>query len=699
MHGDDATAGGVRRCARMAEATSHPVNKAAAHTKRRRWPYVLGIIVLAIVIVAVLFRWDWLLPLVESRASAALGRRVTAQHMHVQLGRVTRITFDDVHIANPDGWPGGGDFATAQHLAVSVNAAALIRKRQVIVPVIGLDHPNVDAVQLADGKSNWDLGTSSKSGSKGGGLSPKIGEVQIADGTAHFVDPHLKADFQLAYNTLNEHGAQPGAEAKLHATAKGTYAAQPITGEFTGGTLLSLRDVNHPYPINLQVANGPTHVSLAGTVQDPLSFKGADIKLVLEGPNMELLYPLTGIPVPPTPAYRIAGNIDYDTGSVRFTHAEGKIGRSDIGGDLAVTTAGKPVLTATLASHQVDLQDLAGFIGSTPKSKDEPGATPQERKEAVRAEASPKLIPNTPVSLPKLNALDVHLHYKVEHILGRGQPLDNMVADFDIVDGAVRLHPLSFGIGGGQVTSQIALDEDKGGVHARADVSFQRIPLDKLVSATGAGRGAGVIGGSAVVDGTGKSLAAILAHGNGEVKLYMARGGDLSALLVDLSGLEFGNALLSAIGIPKRAQIECLIADAKMQDGVVRPEPLLLDTSDAVVNVSGDVNLLTEVLGLQIKTKPKHFSIGSLPAPINIAGTFKDPSIRPDATVMAERAGAAVALGVLLTPLAALIPTIQLGTSDAGACSGLTRVEAPVHLPPAAPTRHEPARHLPVRRR
>jgi hypothetical protein len=35
------------------------------------------------------------------------------------------------------------------------------------------------------------------------------------------------------------------------------------------------------------------------------------------------------------------------------------------------------------------------------------------------------------------------------------------------------------------------------------------------------------------------------------MKMAMA-GGDLSALLVDLSGLQFGNALLSALGFPKK---------------------------------------------------------------------------------------------------------------------------------------------------
>ena len=83
------------------------------------------------------------------------------------------------------------------------------------------------------------------------------------------------------------------------------------------------------------------------------------------------------------------------------------------------------------------------------------------------------------------------------------------------------------------------------GVHARADIDFRRLDVDKLLSATGLAHGAGTISGKAVVDGTGRSMAEVLGHGNGEVKLFMGAGGDLSALIVDLSGLQFGNAFLS----------------------------------------------------------------------------------------------------------------------------------------------------------
>jgi uncharacterized protein involved in outer membrane biogenesis len=333
-------------------------------------------------------------------------------------------------------------------------------------------------------------------------------------------------------------------------------------------------------------------------------------------------------------------------------------------------------VTANLQSKLVDLRDLGGFIGA------EPGDPSKGTKRATASNG--RVLPSDPINLPKLNVADVHLKYRASRIQGRSQPLDNMRADLDIVNGAVSLAPLSFGIGRGQITSNIQLDEQNQAVRAKATIDFQRVDVDKLLASTGAARGAGAIGGRAVIEGTGKSMADILGRGNGELKLYMGSGGNVSALLVDLSGLQFGNAVLSALGIPQRATIQCLITDFVLQQGVVDARTFLLDTDEARVGGKGTINLRDETLKLVLETESKHFSIGSLPAPVDITGTLGKPSVLPDLAVVGARAGAAVGLGILLTPLGALLPTIQLGTGEDGACAGLLAgAKAPPSVPPA----------------
>jgi len=653
-----------------------------AETKRRRrWPFVLGGVVLALIVFVAVFQWDWLIPLVNKQASKALGRPVTVAHLHVKLGLVPHIEAEGVTIANPDEWPGGGNFATADKLSVDFDAMAFVRSRAIVIPDIALDHPQVDAQQLADGRANWTLpgsGTNDSASSPAPG--PKIGNLRINDGHAHVVLAKLKSDFNIDVATKD----QAGQPSQIVATATGTYAKQPINAQFTGGALLSLRDESQPYPLNLQVANGPTAISLVGTVKDPLAFAGADLKLDLSGPDMALLLPLTGVAIPSTPPYRITGSLDYGQGRVKFAGMNGKVGSSDLAGDIDVDTApARPVVNAKLQSKLVDPRDLGGFIGAksgdASKGTKRPGAS------------NGRVLPSDPVNLPLLNAADVHLKYQASRIQGRSQPLDNMRADLDIVNGAVSLAPLSFGVGRGQITSNIQLAEQGQGVRAKTTIDFQRVDIDKLLASTGAARGAGVIGGRAVIEGTGKSMAEILGHGNGELKLFMGAGGNVSALLVDLSGLQFGNAVLSALGVPQRTKIQCLITDFVLQQGVVDARTFLLDTDEARIVGKGNVNLRDETLKLVLETDSKHFSVGSLPAPVDITGTLGSPSVLPDLAVVGARAGAAVGLGILLTPLGALLPTIQLGTGEDGACAGLLNgAKTPPSVPAgrgAAPSR------------
>ena len=138
-------------------------------------------------------------------------------------------------------------------------------------------------------------------------------------------------------------------------------------------------------------------------------------------------------------------------------------------------------------------------------------------------------------------------------------------------------------------------------------------------------------------------------------------GGHLSALLVALWGLQFGNALLSALGVPEREQIECFVGVLALRRGLLDFLAMTLQTKDSLINIDGTISLAKEAIDLSLKTDARHFSVGSLPTRLNISGTFRHPDITPGAQA-AARAGAVAGLGALFAPLA-LLPTVQFGTS------------------------------------
>jgi AsmA family protein len=646
---------------------------------------LVAIPVVAIAALLAFWNWDWLIPIVQGRASSMLGREVTIEHLHVQLGRVTTVSADDVRIANPAGFP-EGDFARIGRLSVQADVIAYIRSREIVLPEIALERPEVQALQTADGKNNYTLAL-------GGEPTAKIGEIRISDGQAHVVIPTLKADFALRIATREAPAAAPGTQttdSQIVADAKGTYAGQPVTGQLVGGALLSLRDAQHPYPIDLKLANGATHVRLTGTLTDPLTFGGADLKLELSGPDMRDLYHLTGIPIPETPAYRVSGQLDYADHKFRFRDFRGVVGSSDLRGTIEEDPGQeRPMVTADLASTKVDLADLGGFVGTTPGRQSTANQSAAQKRELARTEASPKLMPDTPISLPKLRAADVNLRYRGEHILGRSVPLDNLVVNLSIINGKIALEPISFGVGRGRIAGTAALDGSGDVIRTKAAVDFEHVDVARLMAATHMFGGAGAIGGHADIVTSGNSLAQMLGNGDGGVRLLMI-GGDLSALLVDLSGLELGNALLSALDLPQRTPVECMIADFSLQKGLLNTRTLLLVTKEANVHGTGSINLRNETIDYKLNTKAAHFSIGSLHAPIDIKGPLKSPSIRPEVGELAVRGGLAGALAVVVPPLA-ILPTIEFGQDESRECAARISSVGRSERAKAAPAAPAPA--------
>ena len=630
---------------------------------------IVAAVLLLIVVLIWFWNWDWFIPIVDAQAGSAIGRKVTIQHLHVRLGRITEVVATGITISNPDGFNATGEFATADRLVVDADVGAYIGHQTVVLPVIEVDHP-VASVRQVGVENNYTLHFAKGNPNAKPSAPPRIGELVINDGEASVVMPAYKTDFDLTIQT------RPSADPsfiqgdELDVGAHGTYDGAPITGTFIGGALLSLRDAANPYPVDLHVANGSSHAALEGTIEDPARFAGAHLRLEFDGQNMADLYQLTGVPIPATPPYKVTGNLVYAGHAFRFENIAGTLGSSDLEGSIAETTpadGGKRLVTADLASRRVDLTDLAGFLGATPGKTTTPGQNAATKAAQARADEKPNLIPDTPINLPKIDAANVEFHYRGEKIINKDAPLDNVVIALSIENGRISAHPVSFGVGGGSIVIYLDLRPVDGVIHADANVDFRRIPLGRLMKATQAFAGSGVIGGTARVEGTGNSMAAILGHGNGGLQLFMNQGGSVSALLVDLAGLQVGDAALSALGIPDQTQIQCIVSDFSLQDGVVDTKAFLVASKEANILGGGTINLENEKLNLALKTEATHFQVGSLRTPIDFGGTMKRPSVLPAAGPLAAKAGAAVGLGILFPPLA-LLPTIRLGLGDKNAC-------------------------------
>jgi uncharacterized protein involved in outer membrane biogenesis len=631
-------------------------------TRRSRtwWTVLAGVAALGLVAV-LLFDWNWLKPIVEAQASRYLDRPVHITRLDVKLARRPLVIVDGFTVENAPGFA-EGQLAEVQRMAFTVDVGQRLRHGRWVFPDMTLEKPVIRFERNAEGAPNWRFRERDES------TEPQIGRLIVTDGQIRVINPQLKTDIEMTIHTEQGQGGEP----EVVVAGSGRYAATPTKIAIRGGSLLSLREENIRYPVKVDWQIGDTRVLLDGTVNNPASFSGLDGQLDLRGRDLADLYLVFGIPLPPTAPYHLSGRIVYGDHLIWFEKFQGTAGKSDLSGTVSFDTRGERLLmSGELASKKLELDDLAGFVGADPDDSKKPAAGTQKRKVAAKSRNDGLVLPNDPIDLAKLSEMDAHVTYKAQRVEADYMPLDNLSAKLDLVNGRFRLTPLNFGIGKGVISMIVDVDARAKPAKVAIDADFRGVDLNRIMRKTKMFEGAGRIGGRIKVAGRGQSAHEVMSSGDGSVALAMG-GGRISAVLTELAGLD----LLEALGFTltdkdRQFAIRCMVVEAPLEKGSLITRTLVLDTSDTNIVGSASVNFRDESIKGRLEPSPKDVSVLSLRAPINLGGTLANPSAKPDMAVAGGKAAAAIGLGALLGPLAALIPTIELGLGKDSDCAGL----------------------------
>ena len=146
-------------------------------------------------------------------------------------------------------------------------------------------------------------------------------------------------------------------------------------------------------------------------------------------------------------------------------------------------------------------------------------------------------------------------------------------------------------------------------------------------------------------------------------------GGQMSDLMLRLANLDLANSLVAMAKGNQPIPVRCLVADFRAENGVLVPDPLVLDTEHTLVTGTGRIALSDEQLDLRIVAQPKDGSVLALRGPIVVHGTMAKPTVRPEIGNVLVRTGAAVLLGIVATPAAAILPFLETGKPVQADCA------------------------------
>ncbi|MGK6307934.1 AsmA family protein [Variovorax sp. DT-64] len=642
---------------------------------------------LALIVLAILFDWNWFRRPLERYISGKTERVFRISDLDVSLSLTPTIRMREVFFGNPD-WSKEEAMARIEKLEFSVSLRDLPDK--ILVPRVALTRPDLLFERLKDERKNWKLGEPSDT-------SPsklRISTLSVDHGRLRYIDHGEPFQIEIQGSTFD-----PASQAKVkdadapprnvrYSTQyafKGKYHDATFSGTALTGEVLSFQESGVPFPVKGNLVAGTTKLEVEGTVADAADISAIDTRLRIEGQTLANLYPFLLLPLPASPPYQLQGHLVLKGNRYTMEDLRGKIGSTDVTGTGAyVEKEPRPLLTAKLHSKLLNMADLGPMVGiETKATGGKPRLSQAETRSRPAAAAKHKavnpnhILPSGSFDGSRLQKIDAEVTLDATKlIVPEALPLESLRASLRLYDAMLELKPVEFGFAGGAIVSHIRLDAREPTIRSDVQINLQRVRLDRLMpKQKRIAQAAGFVGGTLQLKGTGNSIADAAAKADGRIVLTIANG-RISNLIDAATSLHGGKVLQLLVGGDREIAVNCggVAFDVKQGRGVATL--LVVDTEQTQIVGGGGFDLARETFDVTVAPRPKQPGILSLRTPVRLFGTFKEPDFELEKGPLVARAGGALALAATV-PLAALLPLLETGPGLETNCASVQRQVAP----------------------
>ena len=675
-------------CVGLASGT--PVVRDIAVQIRRAWwkrpSVIIGGVLIALLAgllaAASITNWNPMRGLVGRQASRMAGRTIQIHgdlRVHL-LSWTPSATADDLQVGSSNGT--AGDLARIGRLGVQVRLLPLLTGR-VELPLIDLERPDIHAVRDASGRANW-----RSAGARTPTKLPPIQHFVINNGHLHLMDQQRRLVIDAGIQSSETLGQ--GGQGSFLLSGLGSLNRTPFSLRLSGGPLIHVR-INRPYLFDADLRAGGTHVLAKGVLPHPFDFGQVRTSLAVTGPDMADLYLLTGVAFPNTPPYSVNGELVRDGLRYDFSPIRGRVGHSDLQGRVQVDhSSGRPFVRADLRSRSLTLNDLGATVGAPPADAPK---TALQQAEVARLAAQQRLLPNVTLDVSRIRSTDAVVQYQADSVIAaRNLPFRRVKMKVTLDHGVLTADPLSFRFPSGELTGRVRVDARTDVPKDELDLKLSQVRLGDFFK-TSPPPVDGIVQARAKLAGRGSSVHEVAATANGTIAIIVPHG-QVRRTLGELLGINVTKALgLLLANDQSQMGVRCAVVDFGARDGVLTADQMIFDSDTVLTTGKGTVNLKDEALDLTLTGKPKHFRLVRLQAPITIGGHLKSPKLglKPGAAPL--QAAAAVALGALLSPLAAVLPFVDPGLAHNADCTGAegaakTTAAKPAPMPPSSAASH-----------
>ena len=558
------------------------------------------------------------------------------------------VIAERLKIGNP-AWMPAGNTAEIGKLTLAVSLPWF--GRPYAVENLEMDRATLHLSRDADGHSNW---RRNPPGIRGSGGLPIIRSFSMPEARIELDDARRHLQFQGTVSVRAADAA--GALRPLRIEGQGELNGRPANFEIEGAPLATANRAT-PYHFTFTERSGDSHLSGSGFLPRPFDFTELETAFEASGGDLKDLYFLTGVTLVHTGSYHLSGNLSRHGRISRFSELVMTSGKSDVRGSVSIETSkGRPDFRAALNSQLLRLADIgARAADGSPDARTDP----------------PLLLSDASLKPSTIRLSDGVVDFHAHRIEGTHLSLEAVTAKLVIKKGVLVLAPLTGNLLEGKLTALVKLDANTDNPAADVDLKITDLQLARFFHKAAAEPAMeGLLRFRVILKGHGSSVHQVAASANGTVTAILPHG-SLRAALAELTGIDLRGLGLLLAKSERQTAVHCAVASFRADEGTLKAQSLVLDTDAVLITGDGSVRLDSESVDLVLHGHPKGLRLMRLRAPVLVRGTLAHPVPAIQVRNAAAQTAEAVALGLVLTPLASILAFVDPGLAKDADCATL----------------------------
>ena len=536
--------------------------------------------------------FDHFMQTLTSQIEENTGRNFVVGEAALELSLNPEIELKDVSLSNAE-WGSRKQMVMADSLVIKLNLLSLLFG-EILFDEIRFVAPVFHLETNAQGRGNWEF------------LDVRlpimsVDHIEVNKGQVSYQDGMTGRKTGLNIDDLN---LQKLSESDLqNVEIKAKYLDHFVKINGRTGSLKNWLE-NVPFILDININSTDAQASVKGEINQPINFKGLNIKINIEAETLSSFSWLADLNFPPVGPVALGARLSDQKNGYKLDDFSADIGGSNVSGPVEIiTTKTQPMVTAKLTASDFDTADFKDNVNGDMTQNSEEGSQDQAKQDDPFPIFSSKALP-----LGALKQVDADISLSAKNSTMFAIPVHNLNLKLLLENGLLKIRPITAELANGSFRADLVINASSQTAKMTANFLADQVELGELLKAL-SGK-AHLDGGKTdveiAINGQGSTMKELVSTLNGHVSSVTGKGQinyDLS-----LAGENLIFNIFKKMNPFKEKQettsLDCMVARFDIEDGIATIDKGLAYESESLkILGNGTIDLNSEKINILLSSK------------------------------------------------------------------------------------------------